>query len=51
MQQYTVESFTTGERRTATAADVFDALADRPEPGFTLIRTPNTEHRTASMQR
>jgi len=38
MQQYTVESFTTGERRTVTASDVWTALADQPGSCFTVVR-------------
>src|SRR5690554_788490 len=38
MQQYTVESFTTGERSTVTASDMWKALADQPGPCFTVVR-------------
>lgn len=37
-QRYTVESFTTGERRTVTAPDAWAALADHPGPCFTVVR-------------
>jgi len=37
-QRYTVESFTTGERRTVTAPDALAALADQPDPCFTVVR-------------
>jgi hypothetical protein len=37
-QRYTVESFTTGERRTVTAPDAWAALADQPGSCFTVVR-------------
>lgn len=50
MQQYTVESFTTGERRTVTAAHWWDALTDQPEPCFTVIRKPNGKYAAVSLE-
>jgi hypothetical protein len=37
-QRYTVESFTTGERRTVAAPDAWVALSDQPGPCFTVVR-------------
>ena len=37
-QQFTVESLRNGERRTVIAADWWQALADLPEPCFTVVR-------------
>lgn len=50
MQQYTVERFTTGEHRTVTADDCLDALADQPEPCFTVIRKPNSKYAAVSLE-
>lgn len=50
MQQYTVESFTTGEHRIVTATDVFEALADLPEPAFTVIRKPSGMYAAISLE-
>lgn len=36
-QQFTVESFTTGERRTVTARNWGQALADQPGPCFLVV--------------
>lgn len=37
-QPYSVESLTTGKRRTVNAPDALTALADTPEPCFTMVR-------------
>ena len=43
-QPFTVESFSTGERQTVTAASWWDALADQPGPCFTVVRKSDNSY-------
>ena len=49
-QQFTVEAFTTGERRTATAPHWWDALADQPDACFTVLRNQNGHYVAVSLK-
>lgn len=50
MNSYTLEAFTTGARHTVTAPTVWDALADQPEPCFTVTSKPGGRYAAISLE-
>lgn len=49
-QPFTVESFTTGERRTVTATHWWDALADQPDPCFLVVRRSDGRYSARTLE-
>lgn len=49
-QTFTVESFTTGERRTVTATHWWDALADQPDPCFLVVRRSDGRYSARTLE-